>query len=430
MGFNLGAFAGGLAQGGVSTYKTLNDIEAQKKETELREAQLQAIKDERTGKEALRTAIGEMPQGNTVPVQQFGTGSGGVDEDRAMVQQPISNQEKMANFQQRAVALGADPTAVQSYMSGHYQLKAAQRQNDVNEEYSALRATHDKKFADLHSGMQDTFAKHGGAGVIDKYGAEYNKATGNTIKLVGNNAVITDSKGKPVGQPIPVSELPAAAEDALKAHYTSSFTDELVRKNLFADAKDAIAFQVKQQELKNQNITAQAAATHAGAAVTQAAAAMKSATTAAESAKFKDNYFKTLTDKMSRTEAQVFKEKTDALAEMYLKADPNMKPADATIKAANQLLHSADAKAEVVTNADVENYIKNYTGKWETQSGGRTRKMTPEEIHAEARRVLTEQSKRGSGIPTASNNPLDAALSRAAKGGNPDPFATTPATEE
>jgi hypothetical protein len=437
MGFNFGAALGAAAKSGTETYAMLE--EQKRKEAEMvRQNEVHAAwKKEQAGKEALRTAAAEMPTGNTVPVQQFGTGSGGVDEDRPMVQQPISQSEKLAQFQQRALALGADPMAVQQHVASSFQLNKLKREDDVNEQYVALKATHDKKFADLHTGMQDTFAKDGAAGVIKTYGDQYKQITGNTIKLMGNDAIITDSKGKPVGAPIPVSQLPMAAEEALKSHYTQDFTDTLVRKNLFADAKDAINFQIKQAELKNQTTTAQAAATqagasvtHANAAVTQAEAAMKNAGTAAASAKFKNDYYKVLTEKMGRTEAQIFTEKTEALAGMYLKADPKMSAADATIKAANQLLHSADAKAEVVTNSDVENYIKNYSGKWEVKSGGRTRKMNAEEIHAEARRVLTEQAKRGSAIPSASNNPLDAAMSKVGKGGNPDPFATSTASED
>lgn len=45
MSFNLGAFAGGLAQGGINTYRTLSEIESQKKRDEMLELQKQELKD-------------------------------------------------------------------------------------------------------------------------------------------------------------------------------------------------------------------------------------------------------------------------------------------------------------------------------------------------------------------------------------------------
>jgi hypothetical protein len=166
MGFNFGAFAGGLAQGGMSTFKTLNDIAAQKKETELRDAQLQDMQEARASKAALKQAIGEIPQGQTVPVQQFGTGSGGVDEDRPMVQEAIPQAQRMDNFQQRAVALGADPTAVQQYVSGNYSLKGAKRSEE--------RAQAEDDFSNWMQGAVTQVQKDP-VGFIKDHLAEYNK---------------------------------------------------------------------------------------------------------------------------------------------------------------------------------------------------------------------------------------------------------------
>lgn len=187
MALNLGAFAGGLAQGGVNTYRTLQDIESQKQERELRAMQMEDIKREREGKEALRQAIGEIPQADTVPVQQFGTGTGGVDEDRPMVQQPMSQQDKMANFQQRAVALGADPTAVQHYAAGNYQLQNAGRSERYAQQQEHALGFQKNIMADLTASKGDVGA------VLEKHFIPlYNENKlpglndGGTAKLVDN----------------------------------------------------------------------------------------------------------------------------------------------------------------------------------------------------------------------------------------------------
>lgn len=63
MAFNLGAFAGGLAKGGINTYVTLQELEEKKKEREMREAadRRQAIEfeDRMREKEAVRSAAAE-----------------------------------------------------------------------------------------------------------------------------------------------------------------------------------------------------------------------------------------------------------------------------------------------------------------------------------------------------------------------------------
>ena len=149
MAFNLGAFAGGLAQGGLSTYKTLSDIEAQKKEAELREAQLQAIKDERTSKEALRNAIASSGDiSSTTPATEYaGPAPANAPQQGGYVAPAYTAAQKTADFQRSAIASGADPTAVQSYMSGSYQLRNAQREADFNDQFDTLKSDWDKRAA-------------------------------------------------------------------------------------------------------------------------------------------------------------------------------------------------------------------------------------------------------------------------------------------
>jgi hypothetical protein len=128
MAFNLGAFAGGLAKGGMDTYVTLKDIERRDQEAAQRAEVHDAWKKEQAGKEGLRQAIGEIPSGDTVQVPTYEGMTGGLDQqDIPTRAETISPDQKMANFRQRAIALGADPTAVQQYEAGGLQIQSAKQ---------------------------------------------------------------------------------------------------------------------------------------------------------------------------------------------------------------------------------------------------------------------------------------------------------------
>jgi hypothetical protein len=96
MAFNLGAFAGGVAQGGFNTYKTLSDIESQKKRDELIELQAQEAKAAMEERAALKSAAGvynkvgtndyasEMERVGGRGIGSVNSGVGGDDFDRAV----------------------------------------------------------------------------------------------------------------------------------------------------------------------------------------------------------------------------------------------------------------------------------------------------------------------------------------------------------
>jgi len=77
MAFNLGAFAGGLAKGGMDTYQTLEAIESQKKRDALTELQTKEAEQAMKGREALRTAVSE--QGGEKTFTPNFSGTGGMD---------------------------------------------------------------------------------------------------------------------------------------------------------------------------------------------------------------------------------------------------------------------------------------------------------------------------------------------------------------
>ena len=114
MAFNFGAFAGGLAKGGLDTYSTLTDIEAKQQETKRREAEFGAWQKDQAGKEALRTAIAE--QGGEKTFTPNFSGTGGMDSnDVAPTPVTQTPSQRLGGAMERAVQMGADPMAVMQY---------------------------------------------------------------------------------------------------------------------------------------------------------------------------------------------------------------------------------------------------------------------------------------------------------------------------
>lgn len=114
MAFNFGAFAGGLAKGGMDTYSTLTDIEAKQQETKRREAEFGAWQKEQAGKEALRTAIAE--QGGEKTFTPNFSGTGGMDSnDVAPTPVTQTPSQRLGGAMERAIQMGADPMAVMQY---------------------------------------------------------------------------------------------------------------------------------------------------------------------------------------------------------------------------------------------------------------------------------------------------------------------------
>lgn len=114
MAFNFGAFAGGLAKGGMDTYSTLTDIEAKAQETKRREAEFGAWQKEQAGKEALRAAIAE--QGGEKTFTPNFSGTGGMDSnDVAPTPVTQTASQRLGGSMERALAMGADPMQVMQY---------------------------------------------------------------------------------------------------------------------------------------------------------------------------------------------------------------------------------------------------------------------------------------------------------------------------
>jgi hypothetical protein len=293
MGFNLGAFAGGLAQGGVNTYKLLSEIDSQKKRDKLVDIQTQSAQDALDEEKAIKAARADtlgrvtpptlspnqsqaiatndntQAQPSAIPSaatpQAIPTGqpqAAAPDanaQPAAPAQQPYTQQQAWNDYITKMRAINPEKAAAAEL--ANFQLKNAKRESDFNDRYDALQTDWNKKIAGIHSDITDTLAKDGAAGAIKKFGPEYKAQTGADVSLMGNN-VIVKKDGKVVSQ-FPASELGAKLEGELSQHYTTGFADEVVKQGLFKDPKDAIAYMQKKAELRNQSITANAAAMNA-----------------------------------------------------------------------------------------------------------------------------------------------------------------------
>lgn len=114
MAFNLGAFAGGLAKGGMDTYLTLENIESQKKRDALVELQTKEAEQAMKGREALRSAIAEQGDMNTATpgAMMAGPAPQGLPQEGGYMTPEVAASEKLARVRQRALEGGADPAAV------------------------------------------------------------------------------------------------------------------------------------------------------------------------------------------------------------------------------------------------------------------------------------------------------------------------------
>ena len=186
MAFNLGAFAGGLAKGGMDTYQTLEAIESQKKRDALVELQTKEAEQAMKGREALRSAIAEQGDMNTVnPAQMMaGPAPQGLPQEGGYMTPEVAASEKLARVRQRALEGGADPTAVMQYAN-------AQRADT-----SAFNT--DKAFEWMRKSDQ-TVADKGLRAAAEEYLLPHYNSNKGTMND-GLTAKIVDTKNGPVVQ--------------------------------------------------------------------------------------------------------------------------------------------------------------------------------------------------------------------------------------
>jgi hypothetical protein len=458
MGFNFGAFAGGLAQGGIGTYKMLEDLESQKKRDALIEMQAQEMKQNMADRAAIKELgkdtygkvgqedlTGSLTQTAGIGPQQaamLNTGSGSADFDAYDRQQQAQTLRGNVEYQSRPdvqsrLAQGSEAglpttqeqrTALAPALGKYTEDQAAKdyatrlKGIDFEKGLSAEKGLMDIKKGGLELKSLERTAKFNE--LYDTEQTNWNKtftdkkmALDKELAMNGPNGVIKshgaeferltgekltmDKKGMVIltkdGKEtgrFPATEFKDKLDNALKMHYTEGFADHLASKGMFPDAKSAIEYGHKKIELNNQTRTTAAHETSAKASVISANAAASNAATAAQAAADRKPYFAALAKKLGTTKAEEAKEMIEMQANIIQKADPNITREAAEQAAANKLLHSAEDKAAAISNKDIATWIENNNSQLKKTVNGRKISMSPEEKQQEAMRVLTEQRKK------------------------------------
>lgn len=209
MAFNLGAFAGGLAQGGANTYFKMGEMQRQEEELAMR-------KQEAAYQEELRNQEREL---NKITALTLGSGDKRMVADQSTVNQGYEGadgpaatgykevaytpQQQMADFKQRALAAGVPLQKVTAVSGAHRAEKYAEKEElalDFNNQV-----------------MSDVKANPNDLGAVFKKHFEplYNEGKlpglndGSKVELIpdgkgGQSMLFKDAKGKPTQPPVPL----------------------------------------------------------------------------------------------------------------------------------------------------------------------------------------------------------------------------------
>lgn len=294
MGFNLGAFAGGMAKSGMDTYQLMESIESQKKRDELVALQAQEAKAALAEKEAMKEAasvygkVGTNDYGSEMTrvagrgAEAINTGDAEFDravnesaaavalENKARVNArtqglPTDDEATWKKAQTDAAAMkpalytreqadadylakvrGINPERALDVEGKQMTVQAGRREQKFNEEFDAEKNKWNQKTADLMTRFDTALTKDGANGVIKDIGPEFKAITGKQIALVGNDIVVGTGKD---AERIPAKDLRGAFESAMQHHYTNGFAESLVKKGMFKNASDAMSFWQKSQEI-------------------------------------------------------------------------------------------------------------------------------------------------------------------------------------
>lgn len=456
MGFNFGAFAGGLAQGGIGTYKMLEDLESQKKRDALLEMQAQEMKqniaDKSAIKELAKNTYGRVGQEDlsapltaTTGIGQqqaamLNTGSGDADFDAYDRQQQAATLRGNVDYQNRPavqarLTQGPDkgepvvglPTTQEERTALSPALSKYTEQQAAKDYATRLKGIDFEKGLAAEKGLMDI--KKGGLEIgglerSERYAKQQETALGFQQQVMNDLAaakgdigavlekhflpLYNENKLDGLNDGKTAKILPSATKGGDKTivitdkngKQTTMPADLKTLQTLTSQAQDLMMsssspenyWKHKEQHIKERTAIAQEK--HADAAVSSAAASWVNAKTNQESAKYKNDYFGALAKKLGTTKAQEAKESIEMHADIIQKADPSIPRAAAEQQAANKILHSAEDKAAAISNKDIATWIENNNSQLKKTVNGRKISMSPEEKQAEAMRVLTEQRKK------------------------------------
>ena len=406
MAFNLGAFAGGLAQGGANTYFRMGEAQRQEEELAIRKQEAAYQEEQRNQERKLNEVTSQtLGMGDTRVTGRDYTGvTGGIDTaEPALKTEAYTPQQKMADFKQRALAAGVPLQKVTAVSGAHRAEKYAEREEMALGFNQQIR---DEIAADP-TNLGAVFKKH--------FQTAYNEGKlpglgdGKTAEVVpmgtgGESIVLRDDKGKAV-RTIPLTI------DTIET-ITKKWGDLMMR-----DSNPANYWKSREEDLKARQVGATEKS--ADAAMKSAEAAVMNATTNKQAESAKSEYYRALAKKTGQSLTDQKLELIEANSAIIMRANPNMSKAEADLKAAQEIFRSPEARAGVVTPDQINTFIQNNPDLM--QKKGKSGKMEPlsatERVDV-ARTALT----RGAGGGAAPASQTDAALEKLGQGGA-DPFA-------
>lgn len=390
MAFNLGAFAGGLAKGGMDTYQTLTAIQREQEKADREKA-------EQAKADALDKAYAQTyGAGDTQTKVSYGVpGTEGAKPTEytemdapamapTVTDTPYTAKQKAIDFQRTAARLGARGADVQKTMAGGYQLENERRTNEINQAKFDLVQERNDAEAKLKGFIENKDV----AGLVGHFGPALAAETGHSYALVsgpkGQTVDVLDAKGKKVDSfKADADILAKKLGPALEEHYLSKW----------AALDPEAALKLKSSKQKDRELDIKA-----------------------EDVRTSGEYRRALGGRAGQTQSQIMGEKITALGAVYRRADPSLSVEAAEKKAAQELVKSPDARADLVTAADVNKFLEANADAPEMKVKGKSGKMELRPLEDRisiARRALGG----GAAAPAASGKLAQAFASEG------DPFA-------
>jgi hypothetical protein len=307
MGFNFGAFAGGLAKAGVDTYTRLGEEERRDAEALQRKEMHDAWKKEQAQNEAIDAAYAET-LGRADTPEAFRTAGGAMGPqlegaqtalpaDAAAAfpkQQMYGRDQAMKDYQNKVMGINARKGAevlgkMQGLRKGELDIKkgeldvaSAERDTKFNEKFDKFNEDTHKMAFDLHHEIDEHVATNGLKGAVDKYAAQYKQATGNTVALVGKEMVIKDKEGKVIGKSSDPVQITNSLSEALEINLMTKRGNDMVKAGMFKNAHELQSYLKDRSTMNTQEATAAAATSNAQANMMSARASVQNAATSAQ----------------------------------------------------------------------------------------------------------------------------------------------------
>jgi len=164
----------------------------------------------------------------------------------------------------------------QTLTLGEFKIREAKTTEEFNQRFNTVMADIRKTSAARLDQITSVAQTDGLKGLVDTFGPELKKDLGHDVQFKNGAIVVLDDQGKPIGQPITsIDQAQGALQDLARSEYSNNLRTKMLSEGLFKNETELATFLQKEQELKNQGISATAAASHAKTAADELAAKNK-----------------------------------------------------------------------------------------------------------------------------------------------------------